>query len=225
MARTGGQRTESGRGRWMPREIIKTAFLPLQSRPMPSHAIPSHLYFWQPSSCLHLDDQQLLDPSSAQPGILGPAVKQAVALAVQAGTKQPGVTCLSLWTRCRQCRLVTGLNSNLAFPLNYQINLLLFCFSLPSSLDLPVSRFPPTAREIDIGVSSSCAAVATTVWERAATSQQWHLRNLAACATGGDQHRVLPLSETTRSWLHCDTSRPSRPSPRSSSLRRGTRVD
>jgi hypothetical protein len=196
----------------MPREIIKTAFLPLQSRPMPSHAIPSHLYFWQPSSCLHLDDQQLLDPSSAQPGILGPAVKQAVALAVQAGTKQPVVSCLSLWTR-RRYRLDHSIRL---------INLLLFSLQ---SLGFSVSRFPPTAREIDIGASSSCAAVATTVWEGAATSEQWHLRNLAACATGGDQHRVLPLSETTRSWLHCDTSRPSRPSPRSSSLRRGTRVD
>jgi hypothetical protein len=53
----GERGTESGRGRWMPREIIKTAFLPLQS-----HGIPSHLYFWQPSNCLHLDDQQAPGP-------------------------------------------------------------------------------------------------------------------------------------------------------------------
>ena len=76
------------------------------------------------------------------------------------------------------------------------------------------------------GRSNCAATVALTLWERAATSKQWHLRNLAACATGaGQQHQLaLPLSETTRAWLHYGTRKPSRQSSRSPSLHHETLV-
>jgi hypothetical protein len=66
----------------------------------------------------------------------------------------------------------------------------------------------------------------STLWERAATSKQWHLRNLAACATGaGQQHQLaLPLSETIRAWLHYGTRKPSRQSSPSPSLHHETLV-
>lgn len=66
-------------------EIIKSAFLPFQSHLVWSLFLATLMLFALP------DDQQLtLGPLFSQPGILGPAVKQTVVLAVQVGTKLEG---------------------------------------------------------------------------------------------------------------------------------------